>query len=289
MCHALTAHHAWPRRIEYWRVAPIYDSYARTRSWHNQARTCCTALQGKVSRLVGSWWRHQMETFSALRAICAGYSLVSREFPAQRPVTRSFYVFFDLRLNKRLKKTVARLVIWDAIAHSLNRFSGADERKHQSSVSLAFVRAQKEPVARKMLLLDGVIMSIRLLRKCEKVYCFFLSSLPFMSYSKWMDTNSFRSGWNRIHVQREFGIDFIIVIVKYTYLAIQNIVALIRHSSPVNSPHKGQWRGALIFPFDLRLKKQLSKQWWGWWFETQSRSLWRHCNDLSHFHCHLLV
>ena len=26
------------------------------------------------------------------------------EFPAQRPVTRSFYVFFDLRLNKRLNK-----------------------------------------------------------------------------------------------------------------------------------------------------------------------------------------
>ena len=26
------------------------------------------------------------------------------EFPAQRPVTRSFYVFFDLRLNERLSK-----------------------------------------------------------------------------------------------------------------------------------------------------------------------------------------
>ena len=26
------------------------------------------------------------------------------EFPAQRPVTRSFGVFFDLRLNKRLSK-----------------------------------------------------------------------------------------------------------------------------------------------------------------------------------------
>ena len=49
---------------------------------------------GKV--LLHSWWRHQMETLSAL--------LVPGEFPAQRPVTRSFYVFFDLRLNKRLKK-----------------------------------------------------------------------------------------------------------------------------------------------------------------------------------------
>ena len=51
-----------------------------------------------------SWWRHQMETFSALLAICAGNLPVPGEFPAQRPVTRSCDVFFDLRLNKRLSK-----------------------------------------------------------------------------------------------------------------------------------------------------------------------------------------
>ena len=45
-----------------------------------------------------------METFSTLLAICAGNSPVPGEFPAQRPVTRSFDVFFDLRLNKRLRK-----------------------------------------------------------------------------------------------------------------------------------------------------------------------------------------
>ena len=51
-----------------------------------------------------SWWRHQIETFSALLAICAGNSPVPGEFPAQRPVTRNFDVFFDLRLNKQLSK-----------------------------------------------------------------------------------------------------------------------------------------------------------------------------------------
>ena len=50
------------------------------------------------------WWRHQMETFSAWLAICAGNSPVPGEFTALRPVTRSFDVFFDLRLNKRLSK-----------------------------------------------------------------------------------------------------------------------------------------------------------------------------------------
>ena len=51
-----------------------------------------------------SWWRHQMETFSALLALCVGNSPVLGEFSAQRPVTRSFDVFFDLRLHKRLSK-----------------------------------------------------------------------------------------------------------------------------------------------------------------------------------------
>ena len=39
------------------------------------------------------WWHHQMEIFSTLLALCAGNSLVTGEFPAQRPVTRSFDVF----------------------------------------------------------------------------------------------------------------------------------------------------------------------------------------------------
>ena len=45
-----------------------------------------------------------METFSALLVICAGNSPVHGEFPAQRPVTRSFDVIFDVRPNKHLSK-----------------------------------------------------------------------------------------------------------------------------------------------------------------------------------------
>ena len=50
------------------------------------------------------WWRHQMETFSALLAICAVNSPVTGEFPAQSSVTRNFDISFDLHLNKRLSK-----------------------------------------------------------------------------------------------------------------------------------------------------------------------------------------
>ena len=51
-----------------------------------------------------TWWCHQMETFSALLALCEGNSPVTGEFPSQRPVTQSSHIFFDLRLNKQLSK-----------------------------------------------------------------------------------------------------------------------------------------------------------------------------------------
>ena len=54
--------------------------------------------------LYSSRWRHQVEAFSALLVRCVGNSPVTGEFPAQGPVGRSFDVFLDLRLNKRLNK-----------------------------------------------------------------------------------------------------------------------------------------------------------------------------------------
>ena len=53
------------------------------------------------------------------------------------------------------------------------------------------------------------------------------------------------------------------------------------HRSPVNSPHKGQWCGALMFSF-ICLNKRLSRQWRDWWFETPSHPSWRHCNEKMH-------
>ena len=47
----------------------------------------------------------------------------------------------------------------------------------------------------------------------------------------------------------------------------------------------GEFTGIRSFDifFDLRPNIRLSKQSWGWWFETPSRSLWRHCNAESVF------
>ena len=63
----------------------------------------------------------------------------------------------------------------------------------------------------------------------------------------------------------------------------------------VTGPLCGEFTGPAEFPaqrpvtrsfdafFDLRLNKRFSKQPWGWWFETPSWSLWRHCNVKPYF------
>ena len=65
---------------------------------------CFVVVNGSQRIDVSTWWRHQMETFSALLALCAGNSPVSGEFPSQRSVMRSFDVFLGLRLNNWLSK-----------------------------------------------------------------------------------------------------------------------------------------------------------------------------------------
>ena len=61
-------------------------------------KKCYGGVTSSIQPTNIAWWRHQMETFSALLAPCVGI----HRSPAQRPVTRSFDVFFDPGLNKCL-------------------------------------------------------------------------------------------------------------------------------------------------------------------------------------------
>ena len=78
----------------------------------NDTLDCGTIITRSISKinrkdtpeLARAWWRPQMETFSALLAFCAENSPGTGEFSAQKPVTRSFDVFFDLHRNKQLSK-----------------------------------------------------------------------------------------------------------------------------------------------------------------------------------------
>ena len=62
----------------------------------------------------------EMETFSVLLALCEGNPPVICGFSSQRPVSWSFGVFYDLRLNKQLnKQSIHRWI--ETPSHSLWR------------------------------------------------------------------------------------------------------------------------------------------------------------------------
>ena len=60
-----------------------------TSSWY-----CHITWHKHITLNAYTWWRHQMASFSALLALCVGNSPLDGESPSQRPVTRSFDVFF---------------------------------------------------------------------------------------------------------------------------------------------------------------------------------------------------
>ena len=57
------------------------------------------------------------------------------------------------------------------------------------------------------------------------------------------------------------------------------VLAIVVRNSPISGEFPAQRPVTRSFDafFDLRPNKRLSKHWWGWWFETPSRPLWRHC------------
>ena len=94
--HSRISHVSPPQRPGHWHVQVLVSSWA--------------PLVQSLSPQSGmwSWWRHQMEIFSASLALCARNSPITGEFPLQRSVTRSFDVCVELRLNKRSSKQSRR-------------------------------------------------------------------------------------------------------------------------------------------------------------------------------------
>ena len=90
--------------LSWWSLLGSLSWYTLFKSSHCKSFEDQVPLDFIYVNAISTRWRHQMETFSALLAICEGNSPVSGEFPARGPVTRSFGVFCDLRLNKRLSK-----------------------------------------------------------------------------------------------------------------------------------------------------------------------------------------
>ena len=129
-----------------------------------------------------SWWRHQLETFSALLAFCVGNSPVIGEFPAQRPVTRSFDVFFDLGLNKCLNNNrevgdlrrhrtyYADIVTWctDSFVDSIIRSRGIDHIEAGRKKCVIFLRRlQINFLHRNSLYFDSFFGGV-----CSVIFCY---------------------------------------------------------------------------------------------------------------------
>ena len=74
--------------------------------------------------LPNSLWRPQLEKCSALLALCEGNP--------PRPVTQSFDVVFDLRLNKRMSKQSKRWWFRTPSHSLLRHFIGADAGRHRA-------------------------------------------------------------------------------------------------------------------------------------------------------------
>ena len=86
-----------------------------------------------IDSLPYSWWCHQMETFSVSLALREGNPPVTDGFPQQMPVTQSFDIFLVCAWQT-FEQITSLTIVYSTV------YSGADQRKHQSFASLAFVR-----------------------------------------------------------------------------------------------------------------------------------------------------
>ena len=177
------------------------------------------------------------------------------EFPTQRPVTRSFDVYFDLRPNKWLSKQS-----WGWWFETL---SCSLWRHRNATLFLTITCRLFEP-----------IMSISFRNTARTIIVNVIRHLYSNTDSRKVtsaivrDAAAISNTWH----------DEVIKIETFSAL-----LALCAGNSPVSGEFPAQrlvTRSFNVF-YDLRPNKRLSKKSRCWWFETPSRSLWRHCNEIN--------
>ena len=105
-------------------------------------------------------------------------------------------------------------------------------------------------------------------------WSYFLVSLGKIYYQYWFTQRSQQSELVSIRINiRSWW--------RHQMGTFSALLAICARNSPVTGelPSQGPVRRSVDVFFDQRLNKRLGKHSWGWWFETPSRSLWRHCND----------
>ena len=83
-------------------------------SWMNSCALYITGVHSfRCSHSLGTWWRHQMDTFSVLLALCTGNSPVTGEVSSQGQVTRSLDFFICTLTHNQVNNRSP--VIWNHI------------------------------------------------------------------------------------------------------------------------------------------------------------------------------
>ena len=179
-------------------------------------------------------------------------------------ISRRHYI--DVRMSAMASQITSLPIVYSTV------YSSADQRKHQSSASLAFVRRihrwpvnfpHKGPVTRKLFLFDDVIMvflamqenrrPLALWRNCEE-----LLQLLALSQCCGIIQNMIIS-----YVSQYDGV------IKWKHFP--------RYWPFVRGIPLTKASNAEFWCF----LKRSSKQSWGWWFETTSRPTWCHFNQNS--------
>ena len=196
-----------------------------------------------------TWWRHQMEIFSALLAPCEGNTPVTGEFPSQRPVTRGFDFFLWSALW---------IKGWgnDRDASYLRRL-----RAHYSSLWRHCNNADRERP-----LTNGMYR----VPQTDQLAGVFTIIWAVVDDNVNGDDNVAGVKGNNDSCQLHDNV------IKWKHFPRYWPYVRGIHRSPVNSPHKSKWRGALVF--------YLICAWANGWVNNRdagdlARSWrWRHCN-----------
>ena len=297
---------------------------------------CWFSIHLCQSSIIFAWWRHQMEAFSALLVICAGNTPVSGKFPIQRPVTRSFDVFFDLHLNKRLSKqswgwwfetpswslwphrNCRNVLTWknNVYHYSYSIYYEICIRITLCRVSLRFGASRLYPYSAELYYCRSeltyacpIASDVTLKHIGNKSNEFKMQLHGEDNCNKTNQTKTVRKYyWTRLEydiapIRQGRHNDYLVLtrgfecrwcdarLIYYGHYALCMMTSSNGNIFRVTGPLCGEFTGRGDFPtqrpvkrsfgvfFVLRPNKRLSKQPWGWWFETPSWSLWCQCND----------
>ena len=253
-----------------WRHRGIYGLHESTQTWQYNPKQ--NKPQQNVFR---PWWRHKMEIFSALLAICAGNSPVTGEFPAQRPVTRGFDVFYHLCLNKRLSKqswgwwfeTPSRPSLWWSYKTLL--FLSAN-----ITGSIISSTILEPPPANGS---DSAVSEETILKYCGRNDCPSNSLNETQIAPPEKDVVSLEEPRDLVgHFEKgRQNLEYHDDVIKWKHFPrYWPFVREIHRWIPLTKASDAE----LWCFFDLCLNKRWSKPSKRWWFESLSCSLWRHCN-----------